>query len=166
MNQNESRGNYNPQVLDVENSQINNEFFTSFHNLELSIGQEHLKAVPKLKEWPHFGWEGEYGNMEFIRRIYMIKEDFKLPNRLVTPRFNTLFPESAHRWYIKLRQGHEPQSWTLWKKQIINKWSKDAWIFKVEKAVESSIFNAGKDRALPWFRQQRDRLTLLYPDMS
>ncbi|MBW0488591.1 hypothetical protein O181_028306 [Austropuccinia psidii MF-1] len=33
-------------------------------------------------------------------------------------------------------------------------------------AFESSKFNADKDRALPWFFQQKDRLTALYPDMS
>ncbi|MBW0531794.1 hypothetical protein O181_071509 [Austropuccinia psidii MF-1] len=31
------------------------------------MGQELLKEVPKLKEWPHFSSEGEYDHMEFIR---------------------------------------------------------------------------------------------------
>ncbi|MBW0545185.1 hypothetical protein O181_084900 [Austropuccinia psidii MF-1] len=100
------------------------------------MGQAPLKEVPKLKEWPHFSGEGEYDHMEFIRGIDMIKEDFELPERLVTARFNTLFTKSAHRW------------------------------FKVETAFESSKFNADKDKALPWFCQQKDRLTALYPDMS
>ncbi|MBW0583608.1 hypothetical protein O181_123323 [Austropuccinia psidii MF-1] len=104
--------------------------------------------------------------MEFIRGIDMIKKDFELPDRLVTARFNTLFTRSAHRWYIKLRQAHGHQSWTWWKTQIINKWANDAWRFKVETAFESSKFNADKDKALPWFCQQKDRLTALYPDMS
>ena len=42
----------------------------------------------------------------------------------------------------------------------------DAWRFKVETAFESAKFNADKDKALPWFCQQKDRLTALYPDMS
>ncbi|MBW0543946.1 hypothetical protein O181_083661 [Austropuccinia psidii MF-1] len=96
----------------------------------------------------------------------MIKEDSELPDRLVTARFNTLFTRSAHSWYIKLRQGHGNQSWTWWKTQIINNWANDAWIFKVETAFESEKFNADKDKALPWFCQQKDRLTALYPDMS
>ncbi|MBW0557516.1 hypothetical protein O181_097231 [Austropuccinia psidii MF-1] len=104
--------------------------------------------------------------MEFIRGIDMIKEDFELPDRLVTERFNTLFTRSAHRWYIKLRQAHGHQSRTWWKTQIINKWANDTWIFKVETAFESSKFNSDKDKALPWFFQQKDRLTALYPDMS
>ncbi|MBW0555461.1 hypothetical protein O181_095176 [Austropuccinia psidii MF-1] len=73
---------------------------------------------------------------------------------------------SAHRWYIKLRQAHGHQSWTWWKTQIINKWANDAWRFKVETAFESAKFNADKDKALPLFCQQKDRLTALYPDMS
>ncbi|MBW0577786.1 hypothetical protein O181_117501, partial [Austropuccinia psidii MF-1] len=130
------------------------------------MGQALLKEVPKLKEWPHFSGEGEYDHMEFIRGIDMIKEDFELPDRFLTARFNTLFTKSAHRWYIKLRQAHGHQSWTWWKTQIINKWANDAWRFKVETAFESAKFNADKDKALPWFCQQKDRLTALYPDMS
>ncbi|MBW0464194.1 hypothetical protein O181_003909 [Austropuccinia psidii MF-1] len=98
------------------------------------MGQALPKKVPKLKEWPHFSGEGEYDHMEFIRGINMIEEDFELPERLVTERFNTLFTRSAHRWYIKLRQAHCHQSWTWWKAQIINKWANDSWMFKVESA--------------------------------
>ncbi|MBW0543038.1 hypothetical protein O181_082753 [Austropuccinia psidii MF-1] len=83
-NQNEGTRIPNPQVLDIENSQLKNEFFTSFHNLEPSMGQALLKEVPKRKEWPHFSGEGEYDHMELIRVIDMIKEDFELPDRLVT----------------------------------------------------------------------------------
>ncbi|MBW0559014.1 hypothetical protein O181_098729 [Austropuccinia psidii MF-1] len=66
----------------------------------------------------------------------MIKEAFELPDRLVTARFKTSFTKSAHRW------------------------------LKVETALESAKFNADKDKALPWFCQQKDRLTALYPDIS
>ncbi|MBW0584324.1 hypothetical protein O181_124039, partial [Austropuccinia psidii MF-1] len=54
LNQNEDARIPNPQVLDIKNSQLKNEFSTSFHNLEPSMGQALLKEVPKLKEWPHF----------------------------------------------------------------------------------------------------------------
>ncbi|MBW0505743.1 hypothetical protein O181_045458 [Austropuccinia psidii MF-1] len=121
LNQNEATRIPNPQVLEVENSQLKNEFSTSFHNLEPSMGQALLKEVPKLKEGPQFSGEGEYDHMEFITGIDIIKEDFELPDRLVTARFNILFTKSAHRWYIKLRQAHGHQSWTWWKTQIINK---------------------------------------------
>ncbi|MBW0483338.1 hypothetical protein O181_023053 [Austropuccinia psidii MF-1] len=111
LNQNEGTGIPNPQVLEVKNSQLKNEFSTSFHNLQPSMGQALLKEVPKIKEWPHFSGEGEYDHMEFIRGIDMIEEDFELPERLVTARFNTLFTRSAHRWYIKSRKAHGHQSW-------------------------------------------------------
>ncbi|MBW0559650.1 hypothetical protein O181_099365 [Austropuccinia psidii MF-1] len=122
----------NPQVLGVENLKLKNAFFTSFHFLDPSMGQALLKEVPKLKKRPHFSGEGKYDHLEFIRGIYMIKEDFGLPDRLVTNRFNTLFTKSAHRCYIKLRQAHGHQSWTWWKTQIINKWANDAWRNKEE----------------------------------
>ncbi|MBW0504061.1 hypothetical protein O181_043776 [Austropuccinia psidii MF-1] len=121
LNQNEGTRIPNPQVLDVENSQLKNEFSTSFHKLDPSMGQALLNKVPKLAEWPHFSGEGEYACMKFIRGIEMIKEYFELQARLLTKGFNTLFTRSAHRWYIELRQAHEHQSWTWWKTQIINK---------------------------------------------
>ncbi|MBW0552140.1 hypothetical protein O181_091855 [Austropuccinia psidii MF-1] len=130
------------------------------------MGQEVLTEVPKLKEWPHFSGEGAYDHMEFIRVIDMIKEDFELSDILVTARLNTLSTKSAHRWYIQLRQAHGHQNWTWWKTKIINKWANDAWKFKVETAFECGKFNADEDKALPWFCQQKDRLTALYPDMS
>ncbi|MBW0460632.1 hypothetical protein O181_000347 [Austropuccinia psidii MF-1] len=104
--------------------------------------------------------------MELIRGIDMIKEDFELPDRLVTARFNTLFTRSAHRWYIQLTQVHRYQSWTWWKAPILNKWTNDAWRFKVETAFEYAKLNADKDKALPWVCQKKQRLTALYPDMS
>ncbi|MBW0552508.1 hypothetical protein O181_092223 [Austropuccinia psidii MF-1] len=134
LTQNEGTRIPNPKVLGAENSQLKNEFSTSFHNLEPSMGQALLKEVPKLKEWPHFSGEGEYDHMEFIRGIDMIKKDFELPERLVKERFNTFFSRSAHRWYIKLRQAHGNQSWTWWKTQIINKWANNSWRLKVETA--------------------------------
>ncbi|MBW0532066.1 hypothetical protein O181_071781 [Austropuccinia psidii MF-1] len=96
----------------------------------------------------------------------MIKEDFALPERLVTARFNTLLTRSAHRWYIKLRQAHGHQSLTWWKSQIIKKWAIDSWRLKVETALESAKFNADKYKDLSLFFQQQDRLKVLYPDMS
>ncbi|MBW0568866.1 hypothetical protein O181_108581 [Austropuccinia psidii MF-1] len=68
-NQNEGTGVPKPKVLDSENSQLKNEFSTSFHDLEPSMGKALLKKVPKLKEWPHFSGEGEYDHMESIRGI-------------------------------------------------------------------------------------------------
>ncbi|MBW0510252.1 hypothetical protein O181_049967 [Austropuccinia psidii MF-1] len=96
------------------------------------MGQALLKEVPKLKEPPHFSGEGEYEHMEFIRGLEMIKEDFELPDRLLTARLKNLFPKLAHRCYIKLRHTHGHQSCTWWKNQIINKWTNDTWIFELE----------------------------------
>ncbi|MBW0494658.1 hypothetical protein O181_034373 [Austropuccinia psidii MF-1] len=154
LNQNEGTGIANPQVLDSENSQLKNEFSTSSHNLEPSMGQALLKEVPKIKEWAHFSGEGKYDHMEFIRGIDMIKEDFELSQRIVTARFNTLFTRSAHRWYMKLRPAQGHQSWTWWKTQIIKKWANGSWRFKVETAFQSHEFNPYKDKALTWFCQK------------
>ncbi|MBW0574786.1 hypothetical protein O181_114501 [Austropuccinia psidii MF-1] len=37
------------------------------------------KDIPKLEEWPTFSGEGEYNYIEFIRTIYMLQEDFHIP---------------------------------------------------------------------------------------
>ncbi|MBW0550791.1 hypothetical protein O181_090506 [Austropuccinia psidii MF-1] len=139
LNQNEGIRIPNSQVFNAQNSQLKHEFSTSFHNFEPSMGKAVLKEVTKLKEWPHFSGEGEYEHMEFIR---------------------------AHRWYSKLRQAHGHQSWTWWKTQIIKKWANDSWRLKVETDFECSKFNADKEKALPWFFQQKDKLRALSPDMT
>ncbi|MBW0469614.1 hypothetical protein O181_009329 [Austropuccinia psidii MF-1] len=136
LNQNEGTSSPNPQALAIENSPLKNDLSTSFHNLEPAMGQELLKEVTRLKEWPHFSGVDQYEHMKFITGIELIKEDFDLPDRLVAARFNTLFTKSAHRW------------------------------FKVETAFQSAKLNADKEKALPWFRQQKDQITALYPDMS
>ncbi|MBW0526955.1 hypothetical protein O181_066670 [Austropuccinia psidii MF-1] len=130
-NQNEGTRIPNSQVFNFENSQLKNEFSTSFNDLKPPMGQALLKEVPKLKEWPHFSGEGEYDHMEFIRGINMINKDFELPYILVKSIFNTFLTRSAHRWYIKLKQAYGNQSWTWWKTQIINKWANEAWRFEV-----------------------------------
>ncbi|MBW0545466.1 hypothetical protein O181_085181 [Austropuccinia psidii MF-1] len=113
------------------------------------MGQEILKEVPKIEECPHFSGEVEYGHMELIRGIDMSNKDFQLLERLVTARLKTLFTESAHGWYIKLRIAHGHQILTWEKTQILNKWAKDSWRLEVETAFESAKFNAEKDRDLP-----------------
>ncbi|MBW0496007.1 hypothetical protein O181_035722 [Austropuccinia psidii MF-1] len=158
LNKTEGTRNFNPQVLDLENSHLKNEIFNSLLNLEPSMDQGLLKEVIKLKEWPHFSGEGEYDHMEFIRGLDMIKEDFEFPDTLITAGFNTLFTKVADRWYLKLRQAHGHQIWTLWKPQTINKWANDAWRFKLKTAFESAKFNADKDKALPWFFQKKNKL--------
>ncbi|MBW0494432.1 hypothetical protein O181_034147 [Austropuccinia psidii MF-1] len=95
------------------------------------MGQEPLKEVPKLKKWPDVSGEREYDNMQFIRGIEIIKEEFELPEGLVTAIFKNLLKKSVHRWYIKLRQVYENQSWNWLKIQIINNWANDAWGFDV-----------------------------------
>ncbi|MBW0511432.1 hypothetical protein O181_051147 [Austropuccinia psidii MF-1] len=104
--------------------------------------------------------------MILIRGIEMVIDFFELRYRLVKARFNTLLTRSAHRWYIQLRQAHGNQSWTFWKTKIINKWANNSCRFKVETDFEYPKFDAEGEKYLPWFFQQKDRLTALYPDMS
>ncbi|MBW0552284.1 hypothetical protein O181_091999 [Austropuccinia psidii MF-1] len=93
LNQNEGTKIPNTQVLQVENSQLKNEFSTSFHKLETPMGQALFKEVPKPQEWPHLSGEGEYDHMELIRGIEMIKEDFELPDRWLIEGLTPCLPD-------------------------------------------------------------------------
>ncbi|MBW0561708.1 hypothetical protein O181_101423 [Austropuccinia psidii MF-1] len=42
------------------------------------------KEAPQLKEWPIFTGEGEYDHMSFIKTIEMLREDYAIPDELVT----------------------------------------------------------------------------------
>ncbi|MBW0532696.1 hypothetical protein O181_072411 [Austropuccinia psidii MF-1] len=52
------------------------------------------------------------------------------------------------------------------KPKLSKEWANDAWRFKVKAAFEYARLIADKDKDLPWFCQQKDRLTEFYPDIS
>ncbi|MBW0518184.1 hypothetical protein O181_057899 [Austropuccinia psidii MF-1] len=119
------------------------------------------KDIPKLEEWPTFSGEGEYNHIELIRTINMLWGDFHIPDEL-----HCLYTKTEKKWYYKMRIGHRRQDWSWWKSEVINKWAKNSWRFKMENVFESSIFNSEKDKTLTSFFKQKDRLFALHPDMS
>ncbi|MBW0534603.1 hypothetical protein O181_074318 [Austropuccinia psidii MF-1] len=125
-----------------------------------------FKDIPRLEEWPTSSGEGEYNHMEFMKTIYMFKEDFKIPDEYISARLHSLFTKSAKKWYYKMRQDHGKNSWTWWKEQVISKWENASWKFKTENSFEESIFDIERDKPMSWFFQQKGRLTALHPDMS
>ncbi|MBW0578269.1 hypothetical protein O181_117984 [Austropuccinia psidii MF-1] len=42
------------------------------------------KQAPRLGGWPTFTSEGEYNYMSFIKPIYMLQEDYAIPDELIT----------------------------------------------------------------------------------
>ncbi|MBW0543741.1 hypothetical protein O181_083456 [Austropuccinia psidii MF-1] len=96
----------------------------------------------------------------------MLKGDFNIPDEYISARLHSLFTKSENKCYYKMRQDHGKHSWPWWKEQIISKWAKDSWIFKVENSFEEAIFNIERDRTMSWFIKQKDRLTALHPDVS
>ncbi|MBW0590570.1 hypothetical protein O181_130285 [Austropuccinia psidii MF-1] len=65
------------------------------------------KDIPKLEEWPKFSGEGEYSHIEFIRAIYMLQEDFHIPDEIIVGKLHFLFTKTAKKWYYKMRIDHE-----------------------------------------------------------
>ncbi|MBW0574079.1 hypothetical protein O181_113794 [Austropuccinia psidii MF-1] len=96
----------------------------------------------------------------------MLKEDYAIPDELITARLHSLFEESEKRWYYGIRQTSGKNTWSWWKQEIITKWANDAWRYKIENAFENSLFYPEKDKPLALFLKQVERLNALYPEMS
>ncbi|MBW0570648.1 hypothetical protein O181_110363 [Austropuccinia psidii MF-1] len=124
-----------------------------------------VKDIPKLEEWPKFSGEGEYNHIKLIRAIYMLQEDFNIPDEVIVGKLHSLFTRTAEKWYYKMRQDHGKCDWSWWKSEVITKWANNSWRFKMENAFESAILNSEKDKPLTWFFKQKDRLSDLHPDI-
>ncbi|MBW0544412.1 hypothetical protein O181_084127 [Austropuccinia psidii MF-1] len=124
------------------------------------------KDIPKLEEWPTFSGEGEYKNIEFIRTIDMLQEDFHIPDEIIVGKLHSLFTRTEKKWYYKMRIDHGKHDCSLWKSEMITKWANNSWRLKMESDFESAIFNSEKDKPLSWFFKKKDRLSALHPDMS
>ncbi|MBW0531813.1 hypothetical protein O181_071528 [Austropuccinia psidii MF-1] len=122
-----------------------------------------MKEEPQLKGWPTFTGEGEYDHMSFIKTIDMLQEDYAIPDKLITARFNSLFEKSAKRWYYGIRQTNGKNTWPWWKNEIITKWESDSWRYRVENSLENYFFDPVKDKPLACFLKQAERLNALYP---
>ncbi|MBW0519394.1 hypothetical protein O181_059109 [Austropuccinia psidii MF-1] len=116
-----------------------------FSTLSLGVDLISARDITKLKEWPTFSGEGEYNHVEFIRTIYMLQEDFDIPDKMIVGKLHSLFTRTSEKWYYKMRKENFKQHWIWWKSEIITKWGNNSSIFKMETAFESSIFNSYKD---------------------
>ncbi|MBW0525587.1 hypothetical protein O181_065302 [Austropuccinia psidii MF-1] len=96
----------------------------------------------------------------------MLREDYAIPDDLITARLHSLFEKSAKRWYHGIRQKNGKNTWSWWKQEINTNWANDACRYKTENAFESSFFDPDKDKALTLFLKQVERLNALYPEMS
>ncbi|MBW0524716.1 hypothetical protein O181_064431 [Austropuccinia psidii MF-1] len=96
----------------------------------------------------------------------MFQEVFHKPDEMILGKLHSLFTRSSKKGYFKMRQEHGKHDWSLWKSEIITKWDNHSWRFKIENPFESAIFNSKKEEPLTWFLKQKDRLSVLHPDMS
>ncbi|MBW0572252.1 hypothetical protein O181_111967 [Austropuccinia psidii MF-1] len=69
--------------------ELTNPFITDFSHQDNN--QVLMKEAPHLKEWPTFTGEGEYDHMPFIKTINMLKEDYAIPDELITAILHLLF---------------------------------------------------------------------------
>ncbi|MBW0570908.1 hypothetical protein O181_110623 [Austropuccinia psidii MF-1] len=96
----------------------------------------------------------------------MFQEDFNIPDEIIVAKLNCLFTKTAKKWYYNMIIDHGKHDWSWWKSEVITKWAKTSWRFKMENAFEISIFNPEKDKPITWFFKQKDRLSSLHPDLS
>ncbi|MBW0477452.1 hypothetical protein O181_017167 [Austropuccinia psidii MF-1] len=88
--------------------------------------------IPKLEEWPIFSGEGEYNNIEFIRTIDVLQEDFHIPDVILVGKLHFLFTRTAKKWYYKMRRDHGKHDWPWWKSELITKWANNSLRFKMD----------------------------------
>ncbi|MBW0537443.1 hypothetical protein O181_077158 [Austropuccinia psidii MF-1] len=97
-------------ILDRNVLNLNNDLHhTISSNAEVDTAFS-LKDIPRLEEWPTFSGEGEYNHMEFMKTIYMFKEDFDIPDEYISARLHSLFTKLEKKWYYKMRQYHGKHS--------------------------------------------------------
>ncbi|MBW0510172.1 hypothetical protein O181_049887 [Austropuccinia psidii MF-1] len=70
--------------------------------------------IPKLEEWPAFPGEGEYNNIEFIRTIDVLQEDFHIPDEIMVGKLHCLLTRAAKKWSYKMRLDHEKDKTLTW----------------------------------------------------
>ncbi|MBW0562560.1 hypothetical protein O181_102275 [Austropuccinia psidii MF-1] len=92
------------------------------------------KDITKLEEWPAFSGEGEYNNIEFIRTIDMLQEDFQIPDEIIVGKLHSLFTRTAKKWYYKMRLDNGKHDCPWWRCEIITKWASNSWRFKMGNA--------------------------------
>ncbi|MBW0558035.1 hypothetical protein O181_097750 [Austropuccinia psidii MF-1] len=80
-----------------------------------------MKEAPQFKEWPTFTGEGEYDHISFIKTIYMLQEDYAIPDELITSILHSLFDKSSKRCYYGIRQTNGKNTWSWWKQEIFTK---------------------------------------------
>ncbi|MBW0571929.1 hypothetical protein O181_111644 [Austropuccinia psidii MF-1] len=125
-----------------------------------------MKEAPQLKEWPTFTGKGEYDHISFIKNLYMLKEDYAIPDELITSRLHSLFEKSKKRCYYGIRQRNGKNTRYWWKNKIITKWENEAWRYKIENEFENSFIDPDKDKPLTCLLKKVERLHSLYPEMS
>ncbi|MBW0494041.1 hypothetical protein O181_033756 [Austropuccinia psidii MF-1] len=100
------------------------------------------KDIPRLEEWLKFSAEGEYNHIEFIRTIDILQEDFHIPYEIIVGKSHPLFTRPSKKWYYKMRQDHGKHDWYWWKSELVTQWANNSWMFKMENAFQSAIFNS------------------------
>ncbi|MBW0497620.1 hypothetical protein O181_037335 [Austropuccinia psidii MF-1] len=144
--------------------EIKNTFITDLSHKDNN--QVLIEEALQLKEWPTFTGEGEYDHMSFMKKIDMLQEDYAIPDKLITARLHSLFEKSEKRWYYGIRKTNAKHTWSWWKKEIITKWAKNSWRYKMENAFENLFFDPDKDKTLAWLLKQAEILNAPYPEMS
>ncbi|MBW0461263.1 hypothetical protein O181_000978 [Austropuccinia psidii MF-1] len=84
------------------------------------------RDIPKIEEWPAFCGEGDYNHIEFIRKIDIIQEYFRIPYEMIVEKLHSLFTRTANKWYFKMKQEHGEHKFLWWKSEIITKWARNS----------------------------------------
>ncbi|MBW0461649.1 hypothetical protein O181_001364 [Austropuccinia psidii MF-1] len=91
---------------------------------------EALKQLPQASRWPKFPSVAEYDHMEPIDYIDGLFIDVpRIQDYWITAGLNTAFKGNASIWYMEKKEIHSRIKWPWWKRQIIQKYRNDTWIW-------------------------------------
>ncbi|MBW0524351.1 hypothetical protein O181_064066 [Austropuccinia psidii MF-1] len=62
------------------------------------------RDILKLEEWPKFTGDREYNYIELIRKIYILQEDFHIPDGIIVAELHSLFTITLNKLYYKIRK--------------------------------------------------------------
>ncbi|MBW0475218.1 hypothetical protein O181_014933 [Austropuccinia psidii MF-1] len=153
-----------PDVMLVNNARSPSQYQDG-DNMSYSE-KEALKQLSEASSWPKFSGTGEYYHMELIDYIDGLFID--LPSILdycITARLNTAFKGHASIWYTEMKEIHGRRNWSLWKSQIIQKYSNGTFIWQKTISFENDKYSVDKD-PYEWCLRQSKRLKAIYPQMN
>ena len=104
---------------------------------EITAHNEMMKQLKKdyPRDWPKFSGEGEYNHNDFIDWVDQVKEEFEMPDKLITAKLSLVLTGTAKEWYTEKRKDAGAMPWEHWRTALEDRFGTDAWRNKMEETL-------------------------------